>query len=106
MKDYFIVEESVYNKGSFLVKIVHENLPLGENIVGSCNVLAARVLSLNWIDYLRMCRDIYGAMIVGKNEKYPVAYFKDKEKANELKVILNKRVSTILKQKSKNVEEE
>lgn len=100
MKNYFKVEESPYNPGKYIIRLVHENLPLGI-VRGSCNVLAARVCGLDWIDYLRMCRDVYGAEIIGKNELYPVAYFSNSKKANELVLQLNQRVSTILNHKAK-----
>jgi hypothetical protein len=97
---YFKIEESPYNPGKYLIRLVHENLPLGV-VYGSCNVLAARVCGLSWAEYLRMCRDIYGAELMGKNEKYPVAYFTDLVKAKQLVAALNKQVSTILKHKAK-----
>lgn len=100
MKNYFKVEESPYNPGKYIIRLIHENLPLGI-VRGSCNVLAARVCGLDWIDYLRMCRDVYGAEIIGKNELYPVAYFSNPKKANELVLQLNQRVSTILNHKAK-----
>jgi hypothetical protein len=48
-----------------------------------------------------MCRDVYGAQLIGKNERYPVAYFTDLTKAKQLVSVLNKQVSTILKHKAK-----
>lgn len=97
---YFKIEESPYNPGKYLIRLVHENLSLGV-VHGSCNVLAARVCGLSWAEYLRMCRDVYGAELMGKNEKYPVAYFTDTTKAKQLVSVLNKQVSTILKHKAK-----
>ena len=100
MKTYFKLEESPYNPGKYVIRLEHDNLPLGV-VHGSCNVLAARVCGLSWADYLRMCRDVYGAELMGKNERYPVAYFTDTVKAKQLVAALNKQVSTILKHKAK-----
>ena len=100
MKTYFKLEESPYNPGKYVIRLEHDNLPLGV-VHGSCNVLAARVCGLNWVEYLRMCRDVYGAELIGKNEKYPVAYFSDVTKGKQLVAALNKQVSTILKHKAK-----
>lgn len=100
MKTYFKLEESPYNPGKYVIRLEHDNLPLGV-VHGSCNVLAARVCGLNWVEYLRMCRDVYGAELIGKNEKYPVAYFSDVTKGKQLVLVLNKQVSTILKHKAK-----
>ena len=100
MKTYFKLEESPYNPGKYVIRLEHDNLPLGV-VHGSCNVLAARVCGLNWVEYLRMCRDVYGAELIGKNEKYPVAYFSNVTKGKQLVLVLNKQVSTILKHKAK-----
>lgn len=48
-----------------------------------------------------MCRDVYDAELIGKNEKYPVVYFSDVAKGKQLVLVLNKQVSTILKHKAK-----
>lgn len=99
MKTYFKLEESPYNPGKYVIRLIHENLPLGI-VNGSCNVLAARICGLSWAEYLRMCRDVYEAELVGKNEKYPVAYFANNTKTKELVTLLNKITSTILKHKA------
>ena len=38
---------------------------------GSYAILAARVMNLTYANYCRMCRDLYGAEIIGKNSYYP-----------------------------------
>lgn len=60
--------------GKNLIVPVYDNLPVGETS-GSFNVLAARLMGLSYANYLRMCRDMCGATIVGKGNKYPVPYF-------------------------------
>ena len=54
-------------------------------------------LWLSYANYLRMCRDRYGADIIGKGSKYPVAFFEKNEKTNELVAILNSKAKEILK---------
>ena len=81
-KSYFICEETPYHPGKYIVRPVHCNLPLTYT-EGSYNLLAARLMNLGYADYLRMCRDVYGAEIIGKNELYPVAYFSNSKKANK-----------------------
>ena len=96
-KNYFMIEESPYQIGKSVVRPVHENLPL-THTTGSYNLLAARLLNLSYAQYLRMCRDLYGAEIVGKNHRYPVAYFKNgSETAKQLVSLLNKRAEMALK---------
>ena len=69
-KSYFICEETPYYPGKYIVRPVHCNLPLTYT-EGSYNLLAARLMNLGYADYLRMCRDLYGAEVIGKNTMYP-----------------------------------
>lgn len=39
-------------------------------------MMAARVLGLDYADFLRFARDVLNAKIMGKNERYPRAYFR------------------------------
>ena len=98
-KIYFICEETPYHPGKYMVRLVHENLPLTYT-KGSYNLLAARLMNLSYANYLRMCRDLYGAEIVGKNCMYPIAYFNgETDKMKELVKMLNKRAESVLKNK-------
>lgn len=102
-KVYITYEETPYHPGKYMVRLVHNNLPL-TSTNGSYNVLLARLMNLSYADYLRMCRDLYGAEIIGKNKLYPVAYFSgETEKLKELVKLLNKRVELALKHKGEKV---
>lgn len=95
-KMYFTLEESPYNQGKYMIRVNIHNLPITFTD-GSYNVLPARIMNLSYADYLRMCRDLYDADIVGKQSFYPIAYFnKENEKARELVKVLNKRTDIIL----------
>lgn len=63
---------------------------------GSYNVIGARLMGLTYAQYLRMCRDVYGAEIIGKGNKYPVAYFKLSNELNALIEQLNTRANLVL----------
>ena len=93
-KRYFYIEESPYHSGKYLIKIDFTMLPQ-MHTTGSYNLLPARLLSLSYADYLRYCRDIHKAEVIGKNSIYPVAYFKDKVAAGELVQTLNSRMAVI-----------
>lgn len=67
-------------------------------IVGSYNILAARVFGLPYPDYLRMVRDNYEATLNGK-EGYMTYTFKNKLMAEKLIKELNKRWDIIIKNK-------
>ena len=92
---YFNYEESPIQKGKYIILPNHSKLPLkGTN--GSYAVLAARLMNLGYADYLRMCRDLYGAEIYGKNNYYPIAYFNLTDELKALVNILNQRAREVL----------
>ena len=91
----FMRDESSVYPGKWKIVPIHENFHL-DSTEGSFNVICARLFNLSYADYLRMCRDCFGAEIVGKNSRYPIAYFK---RSNELDVLienLNARANLVL----------
>ena len=91
----FTREESPYYPGKYIIKPIHENFHL-EYTEGSYNVICARLMNLTYAQYLRMCRDCFGAEIIGKGAKYPVAYFKLSQELNDLIEQLNARANLVL----------
>lgn len=91
-KIYFELVESPYNTGKCIIKPKYENLGIERIGKGSYVILPARLCELSFPEYLRMCRDIYGAEIVGKGQLYPTAYFNKDSKAKELVKYLNSLV--------------
>ena len=91
----FTVEESPLNPGKFMIVPVHENFYL-KGTTGSNNIICARLMNLSYAQYLRFCRDLCGAEIVGKNTKYPIAYFPRGERVQALCRLLNSRANLIL----------
>lgn len=89
----FYVDDSPIQNGKFLIRCECDRITY---TIGSFNVLGARLLGLSWSDYLRLCRDEFGAEIVGKNNYYPVAYFSSKEAAEPLVKLLNERLSKVI----------
>lgn len=96
---YFIAEESPYTN-KYIIRPNFPVLPL-TSTKGSFNILAARVMNLSYASYLRMCRDLYGAEIIGKNHRYCVAYFNDYKDTQPLLNELNKRVQILMKERGK-----
>ena len=88
-------EEATSQPGKYIIKPIHENFFL-ESTEGSFNVIGARLMGLTYAQYLRMCRDVYGAEIIGKNSKYPVAYFKLSQGLIDLIEELNARANLVL----------
>ena len=97
MKYYFTLEESPYQPGYNTINIDEDKIHIGPTS-GSRNVFMARLMNLSWANFLRLCRDNYGAKLVGKKSIYVVPYFpKDKDGGKLLCKELNKRMDFIFK---------
>lgn len=105
MNKYFTLEESPYKVGKYSIKI---NFDLFPNMYteGSYCILPARLMGLSYTSYLRMCRDVFEGEIIGKNNKYPIAYFTKTKKVQLLLKILNSRAELIFKIKNSHLPEE
>ena len=91
----FIRDESASHPGKWIVRPVLDNFHL-DSTSGSFNVICARLFNLDYPQYLRMCRDCFGAEIIGKNSMYPVAYFKRSKELDALIDNLNARANLVL----------
>ena len=91
----FIKDESASHPGKWIVRPVLDNFHL-DSTSGSFNVICARLFNLDYPQYLRMCRDCFGAEIIGKNSMYPVAYFKRSKELDALIDNLNARANLVL----------
>ena len=91
----FYRDESASHPGKYMIR---QNLELFhlDYTEGSYNVIGARLMGLTYAQYLRMCRDIYGAEIVGKGEKYPYPIFKFSKGLEDLIDQLNARANLVL----------
>lgn len=85
-RNIFIVRER--SSEGYMIGLNFDLLP---NVYtkGSFNVLGARVLGLSYADYCRLCRDEYGARIVGKGCLYCFPVFPDKKSAQRVVSLLN-----------------
>lgn len=95
-KKYFNCEETMMNPGKYIIRPNFNELPL-RCTIGSYNILPARLMGLSYAQYLRMCRDVYGAELMGKKTMYPMAYFSTPEQATDLLKELDKRAEKLLK---------
>lgn len=91
----FSREESVSYPGKYIIRVDLDKFHL-DYTEGSYNVICARLMGLTYAQYLRMCRDCFGAEIIGKGSMYPVAYFKLSEKLKDLIDGLNARANLVL----------
>ena len=91
----FYREESASYPGKYVIRADHEKFHL-DYTDGSFNIIGARLMGLTYPNYLRMCRDCFGAEIVGKGSMYPVAYFKLSQGLLDLIENLNARANLVL----------
>ena len=91
----FSREESVSYPGKYIIRVDLDKFHL-DYTEGSYNVICARLMGVTYAQYLRMCRDCFGAEIIGKGSMYPVAYFKFSEKLTDLIENLNARANLVL----------
>lgn len=96
-KDYFGLEESVCNPGYYMIKILdYEGFYLNGTL-GSYNVIFARLMNLSYAQFLRFCRDVCGAELVGKGALYVVPMFNKKtQEVRELVKLLNNLANVVI----------
>ena len=88
-------EESASYPGKYIIRPIHDNFHL-DYTEGSFNLICARLFGLSYPQFLRMCRDCFGAEIIGKGSMYPVAYFKRSTELDALIEFLNVQASLVL----------
>lgn len=91
----FYRDECPNQHGKYMIRADLDKFYL-EHTEGSFNIIGARLMGLTYAQYLRMCRDCFGAEIIGKGSMYPVAYFKFSEKLKDLIESLNARANLVL----------
>lgn len=91
----FYIDETPTMPGYYVIRTNHEAFHLGPT-VGSYNIIQARLFNISYADYLRLCRDDFGATLIGKNTYYPVPYFKNKLAAEAICKTLNSRANFVL----------
>ena len=91
----FYRDESATHPGKYMIRADLEKFHLNYT-EGSYNIIQARLMGLTYADYLRMCRDIYGAEIIGKGNVYPYPVFKISKELESLIEQLNTRANLVL----------
>lgn len=108
MGKYFDIEESYTFPNSYLIKPNFSTINI-YHIEGSVAIICARLMNLSYANYLRMCRDLLDAEIIGKGHKYPAVYFKNKTLVLKFVKLLDKRMEVVkanerIEQKKKQIE--
>lgn len=92
---YFTLEENPAQPSKYRININFDLLPK-MSTPGSYTILFARLMNLSFAQFLRMCRDVCGAEIVGKNSKYPSIYFKKNINTVAFVRLLNSRMNYVV----------
>lgn len=96
----FALEESVYQPGKYILLFYPARFH-STFTNGSFALMASRLLNISFPDYCRLCRDVYGADIIGKGALYPVIYFKKTKQVEEFVELLNTRAKKVLNERTK-----
>ena len=91
----FYRDDSATQPGKYMIRADLEKFHLNFT-EGSYNIIGARLMGLTYAQYLRMCRDIYGAEIIGRGDMYPYPVFKLSRGLEELIDQLNARANLVL----------
>ena len=91
----FYRDECASHPGKYMIRADLDKFYL-ESTTGSFHIIGARLMGLTYADYLRMCRDCFGAEIVGKGSLYPYPIFKLSQGLQELIDNLNARANLVL----------
>ena len=91
----FYRDESATQPGKYMIRADLDNFYL-KSTTGSFNIIGARLMGLTYAQYLRMCRDVYGAEIIGKGSLYPYPVFKLSQGLTDLIEELNARANLVL----------
>ena len=91
----FYRDESATQPGKYMIRVDLDKFHLNSTD-GSFNIIGARLMGLTYAQYLRMCRDEFGAKIIGKGSMYPYPVFKLSQGLQDLIDQLNARASLVL----------
>lgn len=91
----FYRDESATQPGKYMIRADLDKFHL-DSTDGSFNVIGARLMGLTYAQYLRMCRDEFGAEIIGKGNLYPYPVFKLSQGLQDLIDQLNARANLVL----------
>ena len=102
VRQYYHLEECVSNPGKYLIHLNFDEPTLPRMFTaGSYNVLMARLFNMSYPDFLRFCRDRYGADIQGRKCMYPLPVFENNAKTMELVKMLNERMTIVVEERKK-----
>lgn len=99
MGKYFFLDTSPLYKEKYIIRFNVDLEYFPQGTTGSYNVFMARLLNLSYAEYLRYCRDVLGAEIIGKGNRYVTAYFNNTPEVQLLVKLLNIRMEYIVNER-------
>lgn len=97
---FFFLDESPIYKGKYIIRFNVDLKYFPTGTTGSYNIFMARLLNLEYAEFLRYCRDKLGAEIIGKGNRYLVPYFTNTPEVQLLVRLLNVRMKYIINEKN------
>lgn len=95
-KEFFGIEESMMYPGKYVLSINDYEGFMLKGTVGSYNVIFSRILNMSYPTFLRFCRDMCGAELIGKNSLYVVPVFERGGRLKQLVNLLNNQANLII----------
>ena len=102
VKQYDRFEDSISNPGKYLIHLNFDEPTLPHMYTaGSFNVLMARLFNMPYSEFLRFCRDRYGADLQGRNHLYVIPVFEKNAETMGLIEELNRRMTIVVDERKK-----
>ena len=95
--NYFFLDTSPWSD-KYILRPLIEVMPFPHGTTGSYMLIAARVMNMDYVDYLRFCRDQLGAELNGRNKKYVTVYFDKTPEVEAFVKLLNTRMEYIMEE--------
>lgn len=92
MKYYKVETSPISTKNEYVVMFKDNLFDIIPYIYGSAAVINARLLGLTYAQYLKWCRDVYNARLVGSKSLYVVPYYANKDDAAAVASELDRRL--------------
>ena len=101
-KKVFYLKERMNDPNRYIIAIdddLRDEFYIGGLKEGSYHILQALLLNMNYPTYLRFCRDIGGAELIGKNDLYVIPVFKKTSEAIQIVDMLNAQINLVVWEK-------